>query len=65
MSLDTWGNDATFQLPGSGITIEYTTAVINSGKTPWATPTVAVQPSLAQPMTGTDPVLAAALGYSP
>jgi hypothetical protein len=65
MSLGTWGNDATFELPDSGITIAYTTAVINGSMTPWATPTVAVQPTVAQLMTGADPVLAAALSYSP
>ena len=65
MSLDTWGNDASFTLPGSGITIGYTTRQINGSMTPSATPTVTVQPSLAQLMDGTDPVLAAALSYSP
>jgi len=65
MSLGTWGNDATLVLPGSGISIGYTTAVINGSMTPSATPTVTVQPSLAQLMDGTDPVLAAALSYSP
>jgi hypothetical protein len=65
MSLDTWGNDASFTLPGSGITIGYTTRQINGSMTPWATPTVTIQPTLAQLMNGTDPVLAAALRYSP
>jgi hypothetical protein len=65
MSLDTWGNDATFTLPDSGIMIGYTTAEINGSMIPWATPTVTVQPTLAQLMDGTDPVLAAALRYSP
>jgi hypothetical protein len=65
MSLDTFGDDATFGLPGSDIGIGYTTAIINGSMIPEGVPTVAVQPTLAQLMAGVDPVLAAALSYSP
>lgn len=63
MTSDTWGNDMSLALPGPGITVQYTSALINSTTSLWGIPDLTVAPTLAQIMAGDDPVLAAALSY--
>ena len=63
MTSDTWGNDMTFVVPRSDITVQYTSAIINSTTSPWGIPDVTVTPTLAQIVAGDDPALAAALSY--
>jgi len=63
--IDRWGDEQTFRLPASGIVVRYTTSVVNSAGTPLGLPDVVVEPTLAQTLSGDDPVLAAALGYQP
>ncbi len=63
--IDRWGNEQTFQLPRSGLVIQYTTAAVDGAGSRWGIPDVVIKPTLAQIMAGDDPVLAAALGYRP
>jgi len=62
--LDRFGDEATFYLPHSGITVQYTTARINTSGHDWGTPQITVAPTPAQIISGTDPVLAEALSYA-
>lgn len=61
--LDIWGNVQTFQLPRSGLVIQYTTRTVDGAGIRWGVPDVVIRPTLAQIMAGDDPVLAAALSY--
>jgi len=63
--IDEWGNERTFTLPGSGLVVQYTSAVVNQSGTPLGLPDIVVKPTLAQTLAGDDPVLAAALSYRP
>jgi len=64
--IDEYGNDTgTLTLPYGGITITYTTKVVNPSKATLASPDVVVAPSLQQILTGRDPVLQAALAPPP
>lgn len=63
--IDEWGNEQTFQLPGSGIVVQYTSAIINQSRMLLGLPDIVVEPTLAQTLAGDDPVLAAALNYRP
>jgi len=58
-----YGNWETFPLPHSGIIVQYTTKLVNGAGTVWGSPDVTVTPTLAQAMTGADPVLTAALNW--
>jgi hypothetical protein len=61
---DTYGDDGgTLRLPHYGITIQYTTAVVNHARAVFGMPDITVSPTLHDWLTGTDPVLAAALAY--
>jgi hypothetical protein len=60
---DIWGNEQTFQLPRSGLVIQYTTTTVDRAGRRWGIPDVVVRPTLAQILAGDDPVLAAALSY--
>jgi hypothetical protein len=55
------GDWQSFQLPHSGITIQYSTAVFGDSSTPWAIPNITLAPTLAQEPASDDPVLAEAL----
>jgi hypothetical protein len=57
-----YGNDDTFQLPYSHLTITYTTTMVRSG-TPEGVPDIKIAPTRHQVLAGDDPVLAAALSY--
>lgn len=61
--LDSFGNEAAFPLPHSGIMIQYTTARINTSGQDWGMPQITVTTTPAQVMAGADPVLAEALSY--
>jgi hypothetical protein len=61
--IDEYGNEMTFRLPNSRIVVLYTTKIVNAALRKLATPDVVVSPTIAQVLTGTDPVLAAALSY--
>jgi hypothetical protein len=61
--IDTYGNEQFFQLPGSGLTVQYTSAVVNSSVAPQGIPDIQIAPTLHQVLAGDDPVLAAALSY--
>jgi hypothetical protein len=61
--LDIWGNEQTFQLPRSGLVIQYTTTTVDGAGRRWGIPDVDIRPTLAQILAGDDPVLAAALSY--
>lgn len=58
--LDEFGDEATFTLPESGITVQYTTQFVNQGG-PMGEPAVSIAPTLSQVLAGKDPVLTAAL----
>jgi Peptidase family S41 len=61
---DTFGNDeGRLSLPHYGITVQYTTAVVNKAGAVYGVPDLTVAPTLRDWLTGTDPVLAAALAY--
>jgi len=61
--LDIWGNVQTFQLPRSGLVIQYTTRTVDGTGIRWGIPNVDIRPTLAQILAGDDPVLATALSY--
>jgi hypothetical protein len=62
--IDEYGNEAgPLRLPYWGVSVQYTTAVVNSGKVQLVAPDIAVAPTLQQVLTGQDPVLQAALDY--
>jgi hypothetical protein len=61
--IDTYGNEQSFQLPGSGLTIQYTSGIVNRSRTPGGIPAIRIAPTLHQVLAGDDPVLAAALSY--
>jgi hypothetical protein len=63
--IDAWGDEQAFQLPGSGIVVRYTSAVINQSRMLLGMPDIVIEPTLAQTLAGDDPVLAAALSYAP
>jgi len=61
---DTYGdNGSRLALPHYGITVQYTTAVVNGAGAVYGVPDITVAPTLHDWLTGTDPVLAAALAY--
>jgi hypothetical protein len=63
--IDEFGNDyGELNLPGSQLSVQYTTAVINRRKTRYGVPDIIVAPSLHDWLTGTDPVLKTVLSYS-
>jgi hypothetical protein len=43
--------------------VQYTTAVVNRGRARYGVPDIEVAPTVRDWLTGTDPVLAAALAY--
>ena len=61
--LDIWGNEQIFQLPRSGLVVQYTTITVDGARSRWGIPDVVIRPTLAQILAGDDPVLAAALSY--
>jgi hypothetical protein len=62
---DTYGDDSgRLHLPHYGITVQYTTAVVNDTRALEGVPDVTVSPTLHDWLTGIDPVLDAALSYS-
>jgi hypothetical protein len=64
--IDEFGNDyGELKLPGSGPSVQYTTAIINGSKTKFGVPDIVVAPTLHDWMAGIDPVLERALSYSP
>lgn len=64
--IDEYGNDNfTLRLPYSGLMLQYTTKIVNPAKRPFGIPDIVVVPTLRQVLDGTDPVLQAALTYSP
>jgi hypothetical protein len=62
--IDEYGDDnGQLHLPHYGIRIQYTTAVVNRTRTRFGIPNITVAPTVRDWLTGTDPVLAAALRY--
>ena len=61
--IDEFGNDGMMLLPHYGVVVQYTTKVVNPGKVRFGIPDMIVAPTLQDWLTGTDPVLAAALSY--
>jgi hypothetical protein len=62
--IDEYGNNGhSFELPNYGITVQYTTKVVNPTKTRFGIPDIRVAPTLHDLLTGIDPVLTAALAY--
>jgi hypothetical protein len=62
--IDEYGNDdGILKLPYWGISVQYTTAVVNSSKIEVGVPDIAVAPTIQQVLAGQDPVLQAALDY--
>ena len=61
--IDQYGDDQALKLPGSDITIVYTSGVVNATGAVQGTPDIVIAPTLRQVLSGQDPVLAAALGY--
>lgn len=56
--IDEFGNDyGELKLPGSRLSVQYTTAVINGSKTRYGVPDIVIAPTLHDWMTGIDPVL--------
>jgi C-terminal processing protease CtpA/Prc len=62
--VDEFGNnDAFLTLPHSHLQVQYTTAVINSGRIRYGTPDIVITPTISQVLVGTDPVLDRAFSY--
>ena len=62
--IDEFGNDdRILRMPHSGVPVVVTTAVINPGKIRFGIPDIPVAPTLADWLTGRDPVLSTALAY--
>jgi hypothetical protein len=62
--IDEYGNDTgLFRLPHFGLVVQYATAVVNSSGTRLGIPAITVAPTVGDLLTGTDPILAAALDY--
>jgi hypothetical protein len=62
--IDEFGNDnSLLRLPYYGVVVQYTTAVINPRRVRFGIPSIVVAPTVRDWLTGTDPVLAAALHY--
>jgi hypothetical protein len=62
--VDEFGNDSgLLRLPHYGVVVQYTTAVINPRRIRIGIPDIVVAPTVRDLLTGTDPVLAAALDY--
>ena len=62
-AIDEYGNESSFTLPNSGITVTYTTKVVNAPHRRLAAPDIVVAPTIRQVLTGADPVLDTALNY--
>jgi hypothetical protein len=61
---DEFGDDSgRLHLPHYGLVVQYTTAVVNRGRARYGVPDIEVAPTVRDWLTGTDPVLAAALAY--
>jgi hypothetical protein len=64
--IDEFGNNSgMLELPHYGVVIQYTTAVINGARIRFGIPNITVAPTVRDWLTGTDPVLTAALDYRP
>jgi hypothetical protein len=61
--IDEYGNESSFTLPHSGLTVIYTTKVVNDPRRRLAAPDIVVAPTIRQVLTGVDPVLDTALNY--
>ncbi len=61
--INEYGNERTFTLPQSDITIQYTQRIVNVTGDPEGTPDIVISPTLHQVLAGNDPLLAAALSY--
>jgi hypothetical protein len=62
--IDEFGNDnGLLRLPYYDMVVQYTTAVINPRRVRFGIPSIVVAPTVRDWLTGTDPVLAAALNY--
>lgn len=61
--IDEYGNESSFTLPNSGITVLYTTKIVNDPRNWLAAPDIVIGPTIQQVLTGVDPVLATALSY--
>lgn len=61
--IDEYGNESTFTLPNSGITVVYTTKIVNNPRNWLAAPDIVVSPTIQQVLAGIDPVLDTALSY--
>jgi Peptidase family S41 len=61
--INEYGNESSFTLPNSGITVIYTTKVVNDPRRRLAAPDIVVAPTIRQVVTGVDPVLDTALNY--
>ncbi len=61
--IDEYGDEGTFQLPDSDITITFTRGIVNSTGSAAGTPNIVVTTTLHQVLAGTDPVLEVALSY--
>ena len=62
-AIDEYGNESSFTLPNSGITVMYTTKIVNDPRRKLAVPDIVVIPTIRQVLTGADPVLDTALNY--
>ena len=61
--INEYGNESSFTLPHSGITVIYTTKIVNDPRRRLAAPDIVVAPTIRQVLTGIDPVLDTALNY--
>jgi hypothetical protein len=61
--IDEYGNEKSFTLPYSAITVTYTTAIVNDPRDWLAAPRVIISPTIQQVLAGVDPVLDTALSY--
>ena len=55
--INEYGNETSFTLPNSGITVLYTTKIVNDPRSRLAAPDIVVVPTIRQVLTGADPVL--------
>jgi len=60
---DTYGDDGRLRLPHFGVAVVYTTAVVNETGARMGVPSIYVAPTLRDWLTGSDPVLTAAMAY--
>ena len=64
--IDEYGNDnEVLALPYEGVSVQYTTKIVNGAQVQLGVPDITVAPTIQQVLAGADPVLQAALDYGP